>query len=324
LCGWRAGGASFEFRLFPTRGFVTTLPVLMPRKYALMFFVLGGSAANIALICLVGLLESWGAFRGVPSSFLTAIYFGQAFHLLVLLPGPAKIEGRSVGSDGTQFFNLIFRKQPDITDWGAFYLHNVRRYLPQEGQEILQSWTAPYLLFLITRSDRWANEAIRREVDKEFQQLLDSGILSRAEEVLVLDGLLTSALVYRDTMLLPQIEEWSLRSLELAPSSRPLLATRGGVLAETGRYVEAKSVIKPIVSVTDDSNEWFLCHMFLALSELRLGNEKETFRHLWELRKALSGKIYQDYYLIRLSEMEAEALKTWPASESQELEASAA
>lgn len=324
LFGWKAGGTSFEFRLFPTRGFVKALPVLVRREYALIIFALGGVAANITLICLLGLFQFLGLFRDVPSSFLTAIYFGQAFHLLVLLPGPAKIEGLSIGTDGAQFFNLMFRKQPEITYWGDLYLQYVRRYLPQEAAETLKSPNASYLLFLMTRSDQWTDEIARREVSGEYQRLLSSGELSRAEEILVLEGLLTRALVYRDPVLMPRIEEWSARSLELAPDSRPLLATRGGVLAETGRYIEARSVMKPIVSTTDDANELFLCRAFLAWSELKLGNEKETFRYLWELRKALPGKAYQEYYLTRLIEIEAEALRTWPSSESNEFEASAA
>ena len=321
---WRQGITSFEFRLFPTQGFVRALPVLSPRKYSLMVFVLGGCTADLLLIGLTRVLEVGGAFQNVPSSFITAIYFAFALHLLNLIPGRWKLDGRSVATDGAKFLSLLFKRRPKISPDGSYYLDLIHRYMPQEGAEILQSSTAPYVLFLAIRSDRWANEANRREIDDEFQRLLNSETLSRPEEVLVLDGLLTSALVYRDATLLPQIEEWSLHSLELAPNSRPLLATRGGVLAETGRYLEAKNVMKPIVSTTDELNERFLCHLFLALSELRLGNEKETFRHLWELRKSLSEKTYSNYYLSRLTEIEREALETWPASEGRELEASAA
>jgi hypothetical protein len=64
--------------------------------------------------------------------------------------------------------------------------------------------------------------------------------LSREEEMLVLDTLLTYGLACGDTELRPHLDEWSLRASELGPEIATLIGTRGAVLVELGQFAAGR------------------------------------------------------------------------------------
>src|SRR5262249_17722142 len=113
------------------------------------------------------------------------------------------------------------------------------------------------------RRDFWVR--LRRE-------LLDGG-LPVEEEMLVLDALVTDGLLFADPMLLAEMEQWSLRALQLGPEVKTLAGRRGAVLVELGRYQEGKALLEGVAFTVDtESFDVLMSSIFLARAEHALGN----------------------------------------------------
>lgn len=102
---------------------------------------------------------------------------------------------------------------------------------------------------------------------------LDLNETTPEEEMLVLDMLVTDGLVEGDPELRPHLDEWSSRAISLGPTISTLVGSRGAVLAQLGRYAEAKTLLDRAASAPDPSaTDRFLNSLFLARAEHGLGN----------------------------------------------------
>ena len=315
---------SFKIHLLPFGGAVRLLWPLLPKKHAQIFVMLGGVFGNALMIAIFGFLGSRGLMKHLPTNFGSAILFGQIIPVLNLIPYPAKVGGKSVGTDGLQALRILFRRQRVMSPAATTYLEIIKRYVPEADASILKSSNASRILLLLVQADISKEDDAGLRIDEEFLHMIDSGTLFKAEEVLVLDALVTSALLRQNPTLVGRIDEWSLRSLELAPMCRPLLATRGGVLAKLGRYSEAKAILEPIVRDATDLNEEMISRLFLAYAERGLGDERATFRCLWELRRGLSKINLSRSFWERLKEIETEVTELWPLQEAEDRQISLA
>jgi hypothetical protein len=91
--------------------------------------------------------------------------------------------------------------------------------------------------------------------------------------MLVLDALVTDGLLFADPMLLAEMEQWSLRALQLGPEVRTLVGSRGAVLVELGRYQEGKALLEGVAFTVDtESFDVLMSSIFLARAEHALGN----------------------------------------------------
>src|SRR5262249_24927542 len=103
---------------------------------------------------------------------------------------------------------------------------------------------------------------------------VEAGDLAPEEKMLVLDALVTDALVSRDPAVLPRLDDWSRQALALGPDLPTLLGSRGAVLVELGRYEEGKALLGPLAAASQaGSFDSFMSRAFLALAERALGNE---------------------------------------------------
>jgi hypothetical protein len=267
----RVGGAQLELRLLPFSGFVSPRYVTGLRKGPLLLFLLGGVLANVALICLLAFLDAVGAIRKLPQLVrdgLGPLVFAQLFLIVVnLIPFRVMIHGTRMASDGLQVLRLLRSSRAT----GTAYLAALDRY----GDERLlrPSQAMPRIAQQLARSERWVDKEIRRDVEEALLEELAQGGLTRAEEMLVLDALITDGLLYGDPELRPRLDEWSRRALQLGPQVQTLLGSRGAVLVELGRYGEGKALLEkaapanrsdPFGSVMND--------IFLARAEHALGN----------------------------------------------------
>lgn len=311
--GWivhraRWDGIRVEFRLFPTSGFVRIIPMLYGRKLANLIFVSAGVIANVLLIVFAAWAYDTLLDDRIPRGAATAFFFGLSLRLLNVIPGPVKIRGERAATDGLQFLRILRSSGKGVTA-ASVYLARARRYLPNLPDTAPHSANLPELLWLIEVVQVPAGESPDPKHISRLLVLADGGLLSPAEEILALDCLMTKMLLIQDPALLTKIDDWSTRSLALAPESASLMATRGGVLMELGRYEEARSILASLAWSTDDQFDQLLCRLFLGFTHLKLGELNEAYRCLWHVRRSM-GSVYLPYgFTDRLAKIEAELLE---------------
>jgi predicted Zn-dependent protease len=130
---------------------------------------------------------------------------------------------------------------------------------------------------------RWVDEATRRDVDEALLRELRRGGLTREQELLVLDALMTDALLFRDPAMHARLDEWSQRAVALGPGIETLRGSRGATLVELGRYAEAKALLEPLTLASSPLDR-ILSHAFLARAEHALGNSPAAKRLVTEAR----------------------------------------
>jgi hypothetical protein len=95
--------------------------------------------------------------------------------------------------------------------------------------------------------------------------------LSREEELLVLDSLVTSGLISGDPAFRGQLDAWSQRAFKLGPDALTLRASRGAVLVDVGRWEEGKAMLSQ-VSAIEGSFDLLMTQVYLARAEYALGS----------------------------------------------------
>jgi hypothetical protein len=144
------------------------------------------------------------------------------------------------------------------------------------------------IIFHITRPDRWTRADVRRDVNDALQRELARGGLSREDEALVLDCLVTDGLITGDAQLRSRIDGWSLRALELAPDVATLIGSRGAVLVELGCHESGKALLETVAfDGRAGGFDTLMSHLFLARAEHALGNLATARRLVGTARAAV-------------------------------------
>jgi len=270
------GKVQLEWRLLPVGGLVVpaALPNLLARGPMALFF-LGGVLGNVAAIGAIILLHVMGAVptllyndAGTPLIDLQAgiLMLTQTFFVILsLIPHWAPMDGKLMASDGLQLLRLLqgrlhyaVRLEP--------YRHGITR--PPKA-----SSASSRIAKQFARTDRLSSAAARRDFWVRLRRELLDGGLPVEEEMLVLDALVTDGLLFADPMLLAEMEQWSLRALQLGPEVRTLVGSRGAVLVELGRYQEGKALLEGVAFTVDtESFDVLMSSIFLARAEHALGN----------------------------------------------------
>jgi hypothetical protein len=135
------------------------------------------------------------------------------------------------------------------------------------------------------------NQNGRRKAWRAVRRELGGGDLTPEEEMYALDSLVTDGLlladgaVITDPMLRPELDLWSQRALRLGPKVKTLIASRGAVLIELGRYQEGKASLETVAFGDGASPaDSLLNRIFLARAERALANTVAANRLLAEAR----------------------------------------
>ncbi len=243
----RIGGLPVELRQLLVGGLVMPAPFAKIRRFWLAVFFIGGVLGNIAVIGVVAWLDAAGAAPTVLQNIGGPLVFTQIFLVVTnLIPYRTSIDGVPAFSDGLQLLSLLFGRirKPPLTSPAWF-----------------------------DRAERWTDDTVRRDIWQTLGRKLKQGDLSPAEETLVLDFLVTDGLIFADPVLLPELDAWSLRALQLDPQAITLVGSRGAVLVEIGRYQEGKSLLETVVFADGAAPfDLFMSRIFLARAEHALGN----------------------------------------------------
>jgi hypothetical protein len=192
LFGGKFGELQWEFRALPFSGFVVPRRVVVSTPRMILFY-LGGILGNAAVIGVVavldqfGLLQKWPAFTKEGAS---PFVFVQVISIVVnLTPFRFRLAGSRLlmRSDGLRIFDLVrgfFKRKPE-TD--PAYQALFQRY--HTGGPLRPSAVAPQIIEQLRRDEKaWP------QVKAFLLETLDSAALPPAEELHLLDKLLTAGL----------------------------------------------------------------------------------------------------------------------------------
>jgi hypothetical protein len=240
---FRLSGINIELNLLPLAGIVRAIPPITGRRYQMIIFTAGGPAANILfLIAFIAISN-----RIEPSGLANAILIPALLSQLVIIflslwPREVQIYGRWMANDGLSILRLLMSKEPYGAAYKAAYLATIMPYVSARS-------TPP---ILTAQSDRLAfHLASRSQSDGIFsdatilalEQELSRRDTHPAEEMMVLDALITDLLCRDFPRYRNEMDRWSKRALELNPASATLRGSRGSVLAELGRHDEALAML---------------------------------------------------------------------------------
>lgn len=254
---------------------------LIFHKYRSVLFILGGALGNVALLALLALIGSmpWPAavFADLRWGLAAAAFSQVVMIARSLIPSGRIEDGKRIENDGRLILNMLRTTGSAPTRHGLVFATMLRRYCGGQDPQLTASPAASRICFHITRPDRRTGD-VGRETDDALLRELARGNLTREEEMLVLDALMTDAMLYRDPALLARLDEWSLRALELGPTIETLRGTRGAALVERGHYAEAKALLEPLIAADPGSFDSVLSCAFLARAEHALGNSAAARR----------------------------------------------
>jgi hypothetical protein len=275
LLHWRWGITDFELRLFPFTGYVLTYPILPSRKRARMILSGGGAVTNLAIAGVILALIGPALLTRSGSAVILLAQITVTMQLIyaVLTLAPREYGGRGPVrmSDGLTLWRIAAEPKPDMAAITAGYLARLRAYGPIEDSQAMRSPTAATVIRWLARPDRAADRALHDLHEEQVERLRSRGMLSVAEEMIVLDGRLTVALATCDETPPQQLDEASRRLVALGPSSGAALETRASVLIQLGEYDEGKRMLEQLTP-TESAYAAVLRLLFLAQAEHGLGN----------------------------------------------------
>jgi peptidase M50-like protein len=300
------GDVRFELRLLPFGGMVAAFPLLISRKYWMLAFTLGGVLGNFALVAVLALLALIGAVEERGNFTLHAVVAAQFFLIAgSLLPYWVKIDGVRVPSDGLGVLLLpLLETRGGLTEEGLVYRHMLASYVGPGNLQPAFSSAAPRIVYQVHLVDKYAGGATLQAYREALEQEL-TGDLSRGEELLVLDSLITTGLITGEPGFRARLDEWSLRSLQLGPEIETLRGSRGSVLVELGRWEEGKVMLAKLAPAAE-SFDLFMIQAYLARAERALGNSSEAERLLRAARASAASSPDSPAVKILLPRLEAE------------------
>lgn len=268
----RISETQFELHAIPSGGCVQCYPQPLVRNVSTLFILFGGVLGNIALIGVVAGVSKAGALPNAWGDYLGAIVFVQFFLIVQnLVPFWTTVNGVRIGSDGLQFLQIVLGPWRGPTQAGLLYAAILDRYGGANRAPLRRA--SARLIYQMLRSDQWNDAEARRDFQDALQRELGRGALSREENIMALDALVTSGLIYRDPPLRAHLDAWSQQALRLGPDVATLRGSRGAVLVELRRYQEGKAFLVPLVGAEPrKSFDAFMVSVFLAHAEHALGN----------------------------------------------------
>lgn len=285
-------GIRIEANRIPIGGYTLIFPEVYLRKGAMLLMLLGGIIANFLL--LIGAAVAW--YSGLLPSWSTDLALGficaQIFLILVaLIPdAPSGQPGRS--TDGQKIAHILKQENGSLTPLAKSHLDALESY--SDGEEPITALSpASYRLMEFHHSlQHSANEpSVRREILQNLIAELEKGEMSRAEELMIFDTLITEAVVNANADMRKSMDEWSSRAVALDPPVPTLRFSRAAVLIELGRFAEGKAIIDAATRTEDRPFDTLLNNIFLAKAEAALGNHGRAEQLLARANKRLKQDV---------------------------------
>lgn len=297
-------GSTIELGSYPGGGLTfaslsnITWANLKTLKLRLSVFLIGGSLVNLVLF--------WGlliVFRSRPSVLLFVlclIEFGLVFYSLFPMeimiagnqhPNDGKILQSIFSQDYKQYYkNAFIAYQNEISKYGA---------LPENrllfGGEINRLQMLIDAQLAITYSQY-------HEAARLLEELLRLGNLAKSETAYILDTLLSIVINHGQMQYLAQADLWSKRLVQVLGHFKTVQGTRGAILAELGRYAEAKDLLLPLTEPGNEAIDFTIGCWYLAKVDYYLGNSDKVQYWLNQAEQFGSDSPYISSIFARLSQ----------------------
>jgi len=238
-------------------------------------------------------------------AYLLVLFAGILCNLLLLLCAvvawshdilPTRVDYVVLGFGCAQIFLIAFALQPDVASVGhggwsdgkriAFVLKQKNGSLTPLAQCHLLS-LAPYTkmkdavaslspaslrLMDIHHDLHHSNGELPAEIVQAAITELSKDEMSREEELMILDSLISKAVVNGNKNLHARMDEWSSRAMERGSHINTIKFSRAAVLIELRRFTDGKALIEASGHPDDRPYDAVLNNIFLAKAEAGLGN----------------------------------------------------
>ena len=210
-------GIRIRLNSVPLAGRVAVNPEFYQRKIPLLAFAFGGVIANVLLGLAVVFLWESGCVPNYLHKAVIGFYYMQAFLIIRnLIPQTLSIDGQIVHTDGKAILSLL--KNPDraLSPAAQVYLLLLAQYTNGKDPLSALSPASPQLMpYVYLRHYGRIDRHDREDLSQIFSVELEKGELSVEEELLVLDGLVTDAVITGDPEARANIDGWSHRAISL-------------------------------------------------------------------------------------------------------------
>ena len=285
----RLGGIELHLHALPLGGYVGVAADGKTARLRIAVFTLGGIAANAMLLGLAAWLLQADALPSLPRTALAGFALVQ-FALLVgsLIPMWGRVNGIPFPNDGLQIV-LLMRRRHSIDAYRS-YEQVLGHYTPGRPP---QTTDASSVLRAQLARPLWVDANARRDMLDALRRELKKDVMSPEERMLILNVLISLALISRDPIFYPHLDGWASRLAELGPGVASLASTRGGVLVELGQFAAGKAaldaVAKPEFAAADpfEATDWIMTQAFIARAEGALGNPRAGRSRLVRAREAI-------------------------------------
>jgi hypothetical protein len=269
-------GIRIHVNAIPLSGSVAVFPELHQRKIPLLIFAFSGISANILLALSAVLLSASGHLPDLQQA-VAGFYYVQVFLIVVnLIPQTVTYRGEPTYNDGKLILSIL-----KIADGGLnplaeqAYLSTLAQYAKgKDPRTIFSPASQRLMMYTYLRRTGYLDPDERKDLFWKLLDELAKGELSPEEELLVLDHLITDAVITGEPEARHYIDEWSSRAISLGPDIKTLKFSRGAALIELGRYAEGKALVEAHAGPDDRPFDSLLNNAFLARAEVALGNRE--------------------------------------------------
>jgi Peptidase family M50 len=286
----RLGAAELELRMMPLGGFVWIAAGRTTSRPRLVAFMLGGIAANAALLGVT--IWLWRSVPGLPEDPLAGFAIAQVSLIAgSLIPLWGRAFGIRFANDAMQVL-LLLRGRHSL-DVHLTYEDLLAHYAP--GRVPRMTEASRVLREHITGGGYWYDRNARRRLLDAAQAELGGTVISPEERLLILNVLISTALASRDPAFCGNLHDWTRRIAELDPDGALTTGTRGVVLVELGRFAAGKAILDTLAKTDVDSSDPFeacdqiVIQAFIARAEGALGEARAGRRRLVDVRRAIGA-----------------------------------
>jgi Peptidase family M50 len=272
----RAGETEFILNALPDTAQVAPYFIVGRTKFRYGVFIAGGVLANAIACAFFIALKEWGYVSPSAQTVYGALALAQACGVVLnATPWPSRqSDAPDEGSDGNQLWRHL-RNGQDVTT--PYFEALVAPYRDTAAPNEKPSWSAGLILDCRLRPNRWTSPNVQFDVFAALTRELARGGMTRAEEMLTLETLISDWFVFAGPATPAEVDQWSQRLLNLGPNIDTVKGTRGAVLTMLGNHEEGKTIMtallqKPNLTPVDQ----LLNSAFLAHAEFGLGNSAEA------------------------------------------------
>lgn len=268
-------GIRLDLKPNPSGGYTEIADGIHLRKAPYLFVLLAGSLCNVLLLCCAVAAWYYGTLPARADYIILGFVCAQIFQIaFALLPDAASVGDSGSSTDGTKIAYVLKQRSGSLTPVAECHLRSLEPYRGKDSTVTLSSASAR--LIEIHHELHHGHGEMPDEIIQAVLAELGKGEMSLEEELMVLDTLVSRAVVGGDVNLRDGMDEWSSRAMARGAHITTIKFSRAAVLIELGRFAEGKALIEGSAHTDSHPYDAVLNSIFLAKAEAGLGNRERA------------------------------------------------